>query len=118
MTHWLHAEYRDFHGLPRAMICTSHRGTFLFLSRFDQTRDRYTDHYEVHRLPRLSESEVCASWFGLETRAIERLPDLPVHAFPFDVKRRKFLEYDRIAPLLSGSRRREAARPGHRRTRA
>ncbi len=104
MARWLHAEYRDFHDVPRAMLCTGEAGTFLFLSRFDRAADEYSDCYEVYRLPPISGSEVCASWFGLETRALARLPDLPVGAFPFDLATRSFLEYDAIAPLLAGVR--------------
>jgi len=97
---WISADYRDFHVVPRMMVCTCNIGTFLFQSRFDPRADEYTDHYEVYRLPPISESEVCASWFGLETRALERLPDLPIQEFPFDVSRRRFLDFDRIHPLL------------------
>jgi hypothetical protein len=97
---WLSAEYRDFDGMPRAMLCRTAGGTWYFLSEFDRARDRYSDAYAVYRLPALSESEVCASWFGLETRAIERLPDLPVNEFPFDATRREFLDYDAIAARL------------------
>jgi hypothetical protein len=100
VTHWVHAEYRDFHEFPRAIVCTCGAGTYFFLSRVDAASGEYADHYEVYRLPALSDSEVCASWFGLETRALRRLPDLPVRAFPFDVRRREFLEFDSIAELL------------------
>jgi hypothetical protein len=101
MPTWLHAEYRDFHDYPRAMVCTNARGTFLFLSRFDEAKHDYADHYEVYRIRPLPEGEACASWFGIETRALARLPDLPVHEFPFDVSARKFLPYDPIAALLA-----------------
>lgn len=110
MAHWLNAEYRDFYDVPRMMVCTSAAGTYLFLSRFDSVTDDYSDTYEVYRVPTMSESETCGSWFGLETRAHERLPDLPVSSFPFDNARRVFLEYDSIAPLLerrSGKDRRD-----------
>ncbi|MDP9087693.1 MAG: hypothetical protein M3O26_02985 [Pseudomonadota bacterium] len=56
--------------------------------------------YEVYRLPSLSENELARSWEGLELRAVERLSDLPVREFPFDVARRAFLEYDSILPWL------------------
>ena len=97
---WLSADYRDFHDVPRMMVCTCSFGTYLFRSRLDPVAQEYADHYEVYRLPPISESEVCASWFGLETRALERLPDLAVREFPFDVSTRRFLDYDRIYPLL------------------
>jgi hypothetical protein len=100
VTSWTHAEYRDFHEFPRALLCTCGAGTFYFLSRLDPASGKYAGYYEVYRLPALSDSEVCASWFGLETRAVRRLADLPLRAFPFDVSRREFLEYDSIAELL------------------
>lgn len=103
MAHWHHAEYRDFQDFPRAMVCTNAAGTFYFHSRHDPATGRYADYYEVYRLPAMSESETCLSWFGLETRALERLPDLPVRAFPFDVARREFLEYDSIASALESA---------------
>jgi hypothetical protein len=56
----------------------------------------------VYRIPELRESELCASWFGLETRALARLPDIPVNEFPFDAATHRFLDYDPIAPLLGG----------------
>ena len=101
MTDWIHAEYRDFYDVPRMMVCSNARGTYLFWSRFDEEKDDYTDYYEVYRIRPLSDSEACASWFGLETRALERLADIPVGDFPFDVAARRFLPYDPIAPLLT-----------------
>ena len=100
MKRWLHAEYRDFAASPRAMLCTSAQGTYYFLSRFDVSRGTYSDDYEVYRLPPTGEGDACLSWFGLETRALERLPDIPVRAFPFDVTARRFLPYDSIASSL------------------
>jgi hypothetical protein len=100
VTQWLYAEYRDYEGVPRSMVCTSARGTFLFRSPLDAATGQYLGHYEVYRLPALRESELCMSWFGLETRAIGRLPDLPIDAFPFDRERRSFLPYDAIESLL------------------
>jgi hypothetical protein len=100
MTDWIHAEYRDFHDRPRMMVCTNAHGTYLFQSRFDERKDEFADTYEVYRIRPLSDSEACVSWFGLETRALERLPDIPVGDFPFDVATRRFLPYDPIAALL------------------
>ena len=100
MTEWLHAEFRDFDGVPRAMVCTSERGTYYFVSRFDAESGGFRDWYEVYRIDPMEEGEVCLSWFGLETRARERLPDLPVAEFPFDVAARQFLPYDSIAAKL------------------
>ena len=101
MARWLHAEYRDFHDFPRDMVCTNADGTYFFHSRFDAATGQYPDYYEVYRLPPLSEGETCLSWFGLEVRALARLPDLPVRAFPFDVARRMFLDYDPIESALA-----------------
>jgi hypothetical protein len=102
MARWLHAEYRDFHDVPRAMVCRNEFGTFYFLSHFDTENEEYAGHYEVYRIPELRESDLCASWFGLETRALARLPDIPVNEFPFDAATHRFLDYDPIAPLLGG----------------
>jgi hypothetical protein len=102
MANWLQAEYRDFHGYPRAMLCTNARGTYYFWSRFDADRDRHAEVYEVYCIRPFTGSETCESWFGLETRALERLADLPVDEFPFDLKRRQFLPYDPIEYLLAG----------------
>jgi hypothetical protein len=100
MTVWRHAEYRDFEGAPRAMLCTGTRGSYYFLCRFDAGRGAWSDSYEVYRIRPPGESETCLSWFGLETRARERLPDIPVGDFPFDVAAREFLPYDSIASIL------------------
>ena len=100
MTDWLQAEYRDFDTVPRAMLCRSAKGTYFFLSRFDASRGAYPHTYEAYQLPPMSEGEVCQSWFGLETRAIQRLPDIRVSDFPFDVTTRRFLPYDAIASSL------------------
>lgn len=67
VSEWLHAEYRDQDGVPRAMLCTSARGCCFFLSRFGATREAYSDAYEVYRVPPPGESEPCLSWFRLET---------------------------------------------------
>lgn len=108
MRRWQYAEYRDFDEVPRTIVCSGAPGTFLFLCR--AAADGYADHYEVYRLPPLRDGEACASWFGLETRATQRLDDLPVEAFPFDPLRREFLPYDPIEPLLRGGRGGAAAR--------
>jgi hypothetical protein len=100
MTDWLHAEYRDFDTVPRSMLCRSVRATYFFLSRLDTARGTYPDVYEAYRLRPMGEGEVCQSWFGLETRAIERLLDIRVSDFPFDVTTRRFLPYDAIASSL------------------
>jgi hypothetical protein len=100
MTDWLQAEYRDFDVVPRAMLCTGAGGTYYFVSRFDARRHAWSDSYEVYRIRPMGEGEACQSWFGLETHAMERLPDLPVREFPFDVAARSFLPYDPIVPLL------------------
>lgn len=100
MTDWLEAEYRDFDGVPRAMLCTGRHATYYFLCRFDAARDAYDDVYEVYRIRPMGEGEVCLSWFGLETRALQRLPDIPVRSFPFDVTARAFLPYDPIVTML------------------
>jgi hypothetical protein len=100
MTNWLHAEYRDFDVVPRAMLCTGAGGTYYFVSRFDARRRAWSDSYEVYRIGPMGESEACLSWFGLEANALERLPDLPVREFPFDVTARTFLPYDPIVPVL------------------
>ena len=105
---WLEAEYRDFNGVPRTMLCSGAAGTFLFCSRFDPAQDRYRDYYEVYRLPALSAGEPCASWFGLETRAIEHLDDLPVTDFPFDAERRVFLPYDPLEKHFQRGRNKNA----------
>lgn len=97
---WIHAEYRDFHDRPRAMLCVGHEGTFYFLCPFDDDKDDFADHYKAFRLPPLSEGQVCESWFGLETRAVECLEDIPVSSFPFDVESRAFLDYEPIRHLL------------------
>ena len=56
----------------------------------------------MYRMPSLSDGELAGSWEGLELRALERLSDLPVGVFPFDIARRAFLDYDSILPLLVG----------------
>ena len=100
MTDWLHAEFREFHDVPRAMLCTGPHATYYFLCRFNGARDQYDDVYEAYRLRPMGDGDVCQSWFGLETRAAERLPDIPVRDFPFDVATCRFLPYDSIVPLL------------------
>lgn len=101
MTDWLQAEYRDFDGVPRAMLCTTVGGScFYFVSRFDTRSGAWSDSYETYRVRPLGEGEACQSWFGLETRARQRLPDIPVRDFPFDGAARAFLPYDSIASIL------------------
>ena len=84
------------------IVARSDFGTFLFYSRFEVAADEHAGFYEVYRMPALSENEMAASWEGLELRALERLSDLPVREFPFDVARRAFLDYDSILPGLVG----------------
>ena len=100
MAKWVSAQYRDFYDVPRMIVGQSVHGTFLFYSRFEEAAGGYSEHYEVYRMPSLSDQDLAGSWEGLETRALERLADLPVGEFPFDVARRWFLDDDPILHRL------------------
>jgi hypothetical protein len=83
MSDWIDIHYREYWDLPRMVIATGPGGTFLFWSRFDEELDEYIDHYEVWRMPPLSESDLSGSWVGLEGKALERMPDVPLRELPF-----------------------------------
>ena len=61
---------------------------FLFDSRFDEQADEYLDHYEVWRLPVLTDEQLNRDWTELHQLAIERLPNLGLRDLPFQVQRR------------------------------
>lgn len=85
MSCWTDIHYREFWDLPRMVVATGPDGTFLFWSRFDEELDEYIDHYEVWRMPPLSESDLSGSWVGLERKALERMPDIPLRGLPFTI---------------------------------
>ena len=82
MTDWLHAEYRDFDVVPRAMLCTSARGTYYFVSRFDAGSGAYADSYEVFRSPPVGRGRGLPVVVRPGNARLERLPDIPVRNFP------------------------------------
>ena len=75
---------REFWDLPRMIVASRGEELVLFYSRFCDDRDDYNDYYERYRLPSLSTEDLTGTWEGLEDRAIERLPDLPLNELPFD----------------------------------
>jgi hypothetical protein len=85
---WHVIDCREFYDVPRMIVAANEEGTFLFYSRFDEVIDDYASHYEVYRMPELDREVLAASWEGLERRALERRPNMPVSALPFTVKRR------------------------------
>lgn len=82
---WTNIHYRQYWDHPRMVIATGPEGTFLFWSRFDEVLDDYIDHYEVWRMPPLSRRDLIGSWVGLEERALERMPDVPLRGLPFAI---------------------------------
>jgi hypothetical protein len=72
--------------------------TYLFYSPFDQRLDDYVDAYQVYRMPDLKPEDLEGSWVGLEDRAIERLPDIPIGSLPFDVTSRTLQDCDSLFP--------------------
>ena len=74
--------------MPRAVIAQRDGCLYFFDSRFDDDLDDYLDHYEVWRLPSLSDEKLAGSWVGLEKLALERLPDVGLRDLPFQVSSR------------------------------
>ena len=85
MSKWSEIKYREFCDVPRAVIARHGADTFLFDSRFDEVLDDYISHYEVWRLPPLSKEQLAGSWVGLDSLALERLPDVGLHELPFEI---------------------------------
>jgi hypothetical protein len=71
------------------IVASNGSDTILFYSRFDDDADKYLGYYECYKLPRLSALELEGTWVGLENRATDRLPDVPLNALPFELPRRK-----------------------------
>lgn len=87
MAEWHNIVIREFWDFPRAVVAMRGTQTFYFYSPFDGALDDYTPHYQVYRLPAISEEELKGSWVGLEAKALERLEDLPLKKLPFDISR-------------------------------
>jgi len=83
MTSWSVVAYRDFWDVPRMVVARNGDETFLFYSRFDEELDDFISHYEVWRMPSLTEEDLQGSWEGLELRALERMPDIGLRDLPF-----------------------------------
>ena len=64
MSGWSVIGYRDFWDVPRMMVARHGDETFLFHSRFDEELDDFIDHYEVWRMPSLTEEDLQGSWEG------------------------------------------------------
>ena len=96
MPRWSSILYREFYDVPRKLVATDDSGTYLFLCRFDDVVDDYTENYEVYEMPRLSKQELLGSWFGLEQRALRRFNDVPICSISFDSSKRKVVDNDLI----------------------
>jgi hypothetical protein len=94
MSEWFAISYREFWDVPRAVIARRGSDTFFFDSRFDESLDDYLDHYQVWRLPPLTEEQFNGSWIGLEKIALERLPDIGLRELPFEVTSRNTPDSD------------------------
>lgn len=95
---WQFMAYREFYDVPRMVVAKSTSGTFLFYSRFDEDLDDYIDRYEVYLLPELGDDDLVGTWAGLEHRAIQRLPDVPLRELPFSITRQDFRDFDTEHP--------------------
>jgi hypothetical protein len=94
MSEWTQIMYREFYDVPRAVIARNNGFLYFFDSRFDENLDCYLDHYEVWRLPLLSNGRLADSWVGLEKLALERLPDIGLRDLPFEVSHRNTPDAD------------------------
>ncbi len=94
MNAWTDIHYREFWDFPRMVIATCPDGTFLFWSRFDEEIDEYIDHYEVWRMPSLSEIDLSSSWVGLERKGLERMPNVPLRELPFTITSKNAQSHD------------------------
>lgn len=65
MSEWSGIEYREFCDVPRAVVARRDGNLYFFNSRFDEELDDYIDHYEVWRLPPLSETGVRVRFFRI-----------------------------------------------------
>jgi hypothetical protein len=84
---WSQIQIRDFWDVPRAVIARMGQDLFFFDSRFDESTDEYLDHYEVWRLPILAPDVLAGSWAGIQSCALERMPNVGLHELPFDIPR-------------------------------
>lgn len=94
MSEWSEIQYREFSDVPRAVIARHDGILYFFDSRFDNELDDYLDHYEVWRLPPLSIEQLSCSWVGLESLALERLPNVGLRDLPFEVSSRNTPDTD------------------------
>lgn len=94
MSEWSGIAYRDFYDVPRAVVARRDGNLYFFDSRFDEELDAHIDHYEVWRLPSLSDEELSGSWVGLEAAALERLPNVGLRDLPFEVSSRNIPDAD------------------------
>ncbi len=59
-----------------------------FSQPFDDSLDDYVDFYACYVMPVLSTEELEGTWVGLENRALDRLPNVPLNELPFELPRR------------------------------
>lgn len=94
LTGWHGIVYREYWDFPRMIIARRGEETFLFYSRFDEDLDDYVDHYQVFRMPPLTNEELRRSWAGVESRALEALPSIGLRELPFALTRRNSTDMD------------------------
>ena len=85
---WTDIAYREFWDIPRAILARCGSCWFFFNSRFDDDIDEYIDHYEVWRLPLISEDQRNGSWLLFPGIALEKMPNIELNSLPFKMKLR------------------------------
>jgi hypothetical protein len=80
------------------VIAQGESGTYLYQSPFVEELDDYFDGYHVYRMPDLDPKELEGSWEGIERRAIEQLPDVPLSSLPFDITSETLQDFDSSFP--------------------
>jgi hypothetical protein len=97
---WAPFQYREFYDVPRQVVVQHGDRTFLLDCRFDETRDDYSDEYEVFEFPTLA-PELLRGSKDLRGLAMNLLGPVKVRDVRFDPTRRREVDLTSIPPIAT-----------------
>lgn len=84
MSEMIPIKYREFYDIPRMFVVSYHGQIYLFDCPFNEAKDEYPSHYDVHSLPSLTAKDLEGSWAGLTSRAVSKIAEVSIEEVKFD----------------------------------
>ena len=104
MSKMIPIKYREFYDIPRMFIVSYHGHIYLFECQFNEAKDDYPSHYDVHLMPSLTAKDLEGSWAGLTSRAVSKITEVPIEKVKFDETLRDAVDAEVLERLNKNNR--------------